>query len=271
MQRVIALAFATGTLALAAPAQASDAYMWGIGARIGSTAIPTQYPALWPTRINKYDVNDDGETDVNANGVEQETSLAKVGGDFILGGEGYYWLNKTQRIGGLVGLDTAKGWTDVHLLAKYDQVLTGGGDVDILLGGGLGVGTQTWKGLDADGNVVTDGEKLKMNYFPVRAELAAMIKITDEWSVAAKAFGQLNIPTNHIWTVEGEELDVAGSPFNYPQIGVEATVMWGDFKPPKPKGNDKGGNNDKGGKNDKGKGNDGGKNKGGGKGKGGKG
>jgi hypothetical protein len=226
----------------------ADPYMWGVGARIGTVALPAAYPAIWPTRISKYDVNDDGETDVGANGNELTTDLSKVGGDFIFGGAGYYYLNKDSRIGGLAGLDTGKGWTDFNFVAMYEQVLSNGEDLDILAGGGVGVGTQTFKGLDNTGEVDIgkNPEKLLINYFPVRAEIGAMFTVNPEWAIQASAFGQLDIPSNHKWTVDGKEYDVAGSPLNDFMLGVELTGFYGDFKPPPKKNKGKGGGKGKG-------------------------
>lgn len=247
----------------------AEPYMWGVGARIGTVAIPTAYPAIWPTRVSKYDVDDDGETDLGPNGNELETDLSKVGGDFIFGGAGYYYLSKESRIGGILGVDTGKGWTALDLVAMYGFVLTDGQDLDILADLGVGVGTQTFKGLDADGNVDLgeNAERLKINHFPIRGELAAVIKLDPKWAIQPTVFGQVDIPSNHIWTVNGNEYDVAGSPINNFMIGVELVGFYGDFKPPaKKKNKGKNGNgNGNGGKNGNGGGGNGGGKKGGGR------
>ncbi len=243
-----------GALGASGTAHADDAYMWAIGPRLGTMVFPGAYPLLFPARVNTYDVNDDGETDVGPNGNEQHSDLEKVRGDVIFGGEGYYWLNKEQRIGAYAGLGAGTGFSDVNLVLKYDQMITGGGDVDVYIGGGLGFGSMTFKGLDNDGvlDPAEDAERLRINYFPARLEISPLFRF-DTWGIQPKLWGGLNIPSSHRWTVDGEEIDgIQGTLFNYATFGIEAAVMFGDLKPPKKK---KKGNNNNNNNNNNGRGN----------------
>jgi hypothetical protein len=232
---------------LASPAAAADGDMWGIGGQLGTMAFPGAYPALWPSRINNYDVDGDGETEVGPAGNEQSTTLEKVRGDFLIGAQGYYWIDRAARVGGYANYDSGTGFSNAELVLKYDQRIVGAAQdtFGIYVGGGLGFGSTTFKGLDANGEVDTSetAEKLVINHFPARVELTPFIKLNNEWALQPKLWGGLNIPSGHRWSVDGEEVadPVQGTLFNYIAIGIDFGVMYGDFKPAKVNKGKKGG------------------------------
>ncbi len=238
-----------GALSLTGSATAADNNMWGVGGGLGTMAFPGAYPAIWPSRVNTFDVDGDGDPECcKPNGDDLETTLEKVRGDVRITGEGYYWLDRTGRVGGYANVDTGNGFTDASLVLKYDRRLVGKAQdsFGIYLGGGLGFGSATFKGLTEAGEVdpAENAERLVLNYFPARIEATPFINFNDKWALQPKIWGGLNIPSGHRWMVDGEEVEgIQGTLFNYVAIGIDVGFLYGDFSPPPPdkrKGGNKG-------------------------------
>ncbi len=215
-----ALVPALGLTALfaSAPAQAADVYMWGIGPRLGTNFLPGAYPSAFPKMVA------DDVVDGTENSEDPIPVIEKVRGDFLFGFEAQYYVNGGSRIGLLGGFDLGRRYFDAHLIAKYNVVLQSA-SVDFLFGGGAGFGTQTWTG---------EGEgRLRVPYFPLRVEAAGMIRAG--WmAFQLTPYFQYNLQSNHFYTNDiGEEVDVGGG--FYPTAGIELSVLFGDYEPPRPR------------------------------------
>jgi hypothetical protein len=269
-------------LGLSSTAQAGSSYepyMWGVGGKLGTVVIPGAYPASFPDNVNKYDFNDDGERD-RFDGQELFSTLRRVKGDIRLAADGFVGIDASNRIGATIGVNTAKGFTDTYLTLNYDNVFLKKHPFNAVWGASVGYGGLKWKGVEdeespglpAGGGFAAENETLKMPYFPIKARVEGQFK-TDEWMFGLGAFGGTGIPSSTTYTdLRGQEQEKVGSIGNalyLLNVGVEVSVRYGDFKPPKNnkppkgKGKNKGGNS--GNRGGKGKGNGGGKNKGGGK------
>ena len=203
---LVALALLAST-----PALAAESYMWGIGPRVGTNAIPGAYPVAFPKQV------------------KEDGTIPKVRADVMFGADAVYYITKRTRLSAMGGMGLGKGFTDLHSSFRYNYVGQTGA-LDLLVGGGAGFGTMTFRG--------EDGSNLRVPYYPLRAEASALLR--DEWrGYQASIFGQLNVPSNHFYeNSAGEEVDVRGTPFNYATVGIEFAVFFGDFTPPKPKRRD---------------------------------
>ena len=221
MKRSLVLA----SLFLAPSTAVAGDYMWGGGVLLGTMAWPTAYPSYFPPAVG------------------DETSIEQADSDAHFGLEGVYYLDGQNRIG--ASLVFARGKPDFRDRAvtfKYGQ-MQNAGSLDILIGGGVGIGQSTWEGEGEESLVVT--------HYPIRAEVGPMYR---NGSIAGQflIYGQYNLQGAHVLTgANGQDLDVGTG--LYMQFGVEAHFYLGDFTPPKNKDKGKG----------KGKGKDKGKDKGG--------
>ena len=207
-------------------AHGKSPYMWGVGGYVGTKVLPGAYPFALPPRINQYDMDDDGERDVDSDGNELETTLERVRFEIEGGGNGVYYIDKYNRVGGQLGARFGKRYFDISGLAKYHRVATQG-DIDFLYGGGIGFGYMRLQGEDED-------EVLKVPYYPLRVEAIPQYR-QDEFNLYACLWGQFAIPARHVYTDRsGTEVDV-GAPFNYLSLGIDIGVQFGDFKPPRKK------------------------------------
>jgi hypothetical protein len=223
---MIRLALAMVAFSLPTEAWALDYYMTGGGVRLGTSFLPAKYPINFSPKISKYDIDGDKETDLDEQGVAINSSLERVGFDGTVGGEGYYYLHKNGRIGGIAGAGFGKRFVDVNFLAIYDYVVPAGGSMDLAFGGGAGFGSQLYRGAE-------DPESLRINYYPIRAKASAMLRDNSR-AYQATLFGQYNIAASHNWVaLDGQRYDVGTGV--YLQMGIEFAVMFGDFTPPRPK------------------------------------
>lgn len=260
---------ALGTLALttlgllAAPeASAGDMpYMWAIGPRVGTIVVPGRYPLALPSSIDKYNFieegpragDDNGEEpkrDLDANGNPLYTSIERVRDDIQFGADGFYALDKENRIGAGFGLAFGKSYSDLWFTFNYDRVLVTSDPFNVVAGLGAGFGNMKLKGTDED-------EVLRVPHFPVRAHIQGQF-LDKTRLYALGVFAGTNIPSNHYYTdLNGNEQEI-GSAFNWAlnlYAGLEAQIMFGDLTPPKKKkkkgkgkgGNKGGGNKKKGG------------------------
>lgn len=208
MSRLLVLVVA---LLAASPAYALDAWMWGVGPRIGTNIIPGHYPSRFPQAVRDVD------------------TLQKFRGDVILGADAVYYVDKHTRALASVGMGLARGdtnYTDYHLLLKYNYVIQTGA-MDFLFGGGLGVGTCRFKDDDTR-------ELLKMPYYPFRVEGSAMIRDRSR-AYQLTVFLQYAVPSSFsYYDSTGVEVpDVRGG--IYATMGAEVVLYFGDFVPPKKK------------------------------------
>lgn len=197
---VVALALMT-----ASPAYALDAWMWGVGPKVGTMALPGQFPMAFPPAVK-----DEGE-------------LAKVRGDVILGVDAVYYANSSTRLGASGAFDVGKGFYDMSAMIEYNWV-TQSDALDFILGAGAGAGTMKW---------TTGQASLRVPYYPLRGEIGALIRDQSR-GYQGTVFAQYNLPSNHFYTdALGAEVEVGRG--IYFTVGVEVAVMFGDFTPPRPK------------------------------------
>lgn len=206
-------------LALSQPAAALDVKWWGVGPTIGTTAIPANYPFSFPINAK------DPET--------KEPLVQKVKGDIDFGLHGVLYPTANGRFGAraLVGIGTGAPWTAWQLTLEYDLAMVKEDGFQLLLGAGIGAGTERFGGTaDApDGYLVTD-------YFPLRAQLTALLRDRTR-AYEVNLFGAYHIAAGQTYysekgaegyTVEDSGELVAGAA--YGKLGVEATVYFGDFR-----------------------------------------
>ena len=199
---------------VAGSAHAVDYYMWGVGARIGTNILPARYPTQFPKEVTQLTEACEADT-------SQTCGFEKVWHDFTFGVEGVYYVNRHGRVGMIGGIGVGKKYFDAHVLLKYDYVGQSG-PLDLLIGGGLGAGTTTFRGL-AD-------EQLRVPNFPFRIETAALIRDVSR-GYQVTLYGQYNLPSNHFFKdAAGEEMDVGSG--IYLTAGIEFAVLFGDFLPP---------------------------------------
>ncbi len=211
----------------------SGHYMYGVGPRIGTIVIPGAYPASFPS-FDGLDENDE-ETGEKVK-IEDDTTIEKVRGDVILGLEGLYWADKTNRLAASGGFGLGESYNDSHLILKYAKV-SNMDALDLFFGGGLGVGLANWRG--------DEGEHLRVPYYPLRIEVGAITR-NKSWAVQGLFFLNVNIPGHQTLTID--QLATDGTTYEqeyesgfgwsfYPQIGAELQVLFGDFT--KPRNNNK--------------------------------
>lgn len=202
------------TLALTTSALALDLKWWGVGPTLGTMAIPTRYPTSLPTIAQ-------GEVE-------------KVRGDAALGVEAVLYPSGSGRVfgRGTVGVGTA-GWVAPELTLGWDQVMYKDEEFQLLFGGGLGVGTETFH---------SPGEEdfLRVSYFPLRAQFSALLRDRSR-AYELDLFATYHIAGEQLYCESQTQASngncssgadgagvIAGAV--YLAVGAEATLYFGDFK-----------------------------------------
>jgi hypothetical protein len=207
----------------------SSHYMFGIGPRVGTIVIPGGYPASFPS----FDeLNQNGQETGEKIKIGEDTTIEKVRGDMILGVEGLYWADATNRLAATAGLGLGSGYNDAHIILKYDK-MNAMDALDAFVGGGVGVGVANFRG-DSD-------EHLRVPYYPIRGEAGAIFR-QKTYAIQALIFINLNLPGRQTLTLEQEANDGTlyeaeyesgfGWSF-YPQLGAEVQLLFGDFTKPR--------------------------------------
>lgn len=217
MRRLVAL-LPLLFVAAPTPAHALDTWMWGIGPHLGTMVLPGRYPVLLP-RLR----GEEGDT-----GPRGDEGIAKVQHDIIIGVEGVYYMDRHHRIGftgsatpGIALGAPGRRFSDWNLILTYDYAIPGRA-LDVLFGGGIGAGTQGWRG--------EDDQRLRVNYFPLRSEVSALARDTSR-GYQLSLFVQWNLPSNSVYTdATGATPDL--TPGLYLTSGIEFAVLFGDFEPP---------------------------------------
>ena len=196
-------------LLLAAPAaQAVDIRSWGIGPGVGTRVVPLAYP-VYPKQA-------------------KDAGFGQVEGNVEFSVRAVAYAGKVGRValrGGLGGnLDT---WGSQEFTVGWDQLLVRDGDVQLLFGGGIGVGHE--RTYEAEGEA---GAYWDVQYFPLRAAIAGLVR--DRWrGYELNVWGTWHIVgEQELCGVDGECTSPAtlsdGLGF-YGGLGVEATVFFGSF------------------------------------------
>jgi hypothetical protein len=217
------IALVLAGVALSEPAWALDYWMWGIGPKVGTTFLPGRYPIKFPNVVED-DLVDDPNDDADPPG--QIPSINKVGGDFIAGFNATYYASSSTRLGIDAGFDLGQSFFGANFMLEYNWVKQSSA-LDFLLGAEAGAGTMVFNGIDP--------AKLRVNTFPVRAESGLVIRDNSR-AYQGSLYYQFDIPSRQIFTPSvGDTLDGGVGIGLYMSLGIEVTLMFGDFTPPRPK------------------------------------
>lgn len=203
------------TLLLAvSSASALDLRWWGVGPTVGTMAVPGKYPSAFPAAVR---------TDTD------ETLVDKVGGDVEFGVHGVLYPGTAGRLFGnaTLGLGTA-AWVQPELVVGYDGILVKDEEFQLLFGGGLGAGHERFNDKDT-------GNFLRVNYFPVRAQLSAFLRDRSRayelgiYATYHLVSSQEYCTADGAQCVDGKGEASVGGAF-YGAIGAQATLYFGDFR-----------------------------------------
>lgn len=183
---------------------AQAAPMSGYGGGLSTTGVPNHYPLKLPDAPSSFGY---GYTTWDVHAV----------------GRYLQYRNKTQRVGGRAQLGGGSGWMMAAADVGFDQVLLPKGPTNVFAGVGAGGSHQRFTD--------TNGDVLKVNSVLARVDVGVIHRM-DTWAIEGQVFAVLPWALSEQYG--GQEL----SGGRYPQVGVEATVLVGDFKL-KPKKNKK--------------------------------
>jgi len=204
----------------ASPAVAgSGPYMWGVGPVVNTMVLPGEYPVGFPKETKVE--NEDGKL---------KTVLDKTQGDIGVGVHGVLYMKKAQRVGGHAWIQTGGGdFSSQNFTLEYDFAGDAANGVTILAGIGGGFGKQKWR---------TAGEgELTMNTYILRGQGGVNYR-TKRNCYELAGYLNWNIPGKQVWDeTDVDEVDASGG--FYPTLGLEATMFFGDFRPPKNRGTNK--------------------------------
>jgi opacity protein-like surface antigen len=187
---------------------ADAAYMWGVGPSVNTIVWPSSYP----NGGIASKVDDDME----------ETT-----GDIGIGAHGVLYFKKKQRIGSRVWYGTGSGgYRSMNWTVDADLWGTESNGMSALGGFGLGLGTQRWQDNDV-------GE-LTMSTYILKGQGSVTYRRRQQ-AYEIGAYAGFVLPgTVDFQPIDEDKyrIDGASSAGLYPQIGIQATVFFGDFKPP---------------------------------------
>jgi hypothetical protein len=213
-------------LALVHPAAAIDVKWWGVGPTIGTMAIPATYPVTLP--VNAFTGGDR----------DKDALVDKVKGDVEFGAHAVVFPTASGRLGAraLLGFGT-NGWNRQEFTIEYEPALVREKDFSLLFGAGIGAGTEQFPSAEAN-----DTAYLRANYFPVRAQLTALLRNKHQ-AYEIGLFGTWHIVGDqNYYDKVGDTDPTSGSDAAnkviglsaagafYAAVGAEATVYFGDFR-----------------------------------------
>lgn len=188
-----------------APSAHAGAFMWGVGPSISTVVFPVSYPGALPTTL------------------PEEFAPEPARADVQLAGRGLFYLNKDSRIGARGGFGFGRSWGTRWIDVEYERILTSEAGFHLLFGGGIGLGSNTF----------TDdlNNRLDVAFMLGRAQFGATYR--DKVRAYELAlFGQYPLPLEHRYTpASGQEETLRGRGARYGQLGMEVTVLFGDFTP----------------------------------------
>lgn len=202
------LMMVVAALSVSSPAFALDAWMWGVGPKIGTNFLPGRAPLKFPGAVGDDEL------------------ISKTGFDFVLGADAVYYANANHRLGVSGDFDFGKNMFDTQFLIKYDYIQPSQA-VDFVLGAGVGAGYMQWSG---------EGDsKLLVPYYPLRPEMGIMVR-DGARAYHATAYLEVDVPSRQTYKdATGDTVDTLGGTGFYMSAGLELGVLFGDFTPPKPK------------------------------------
>ena len=233
----------------AAHAADSGVHMWGVGPSISTIAYPGRHPIGFPRLTQEeIDANDFG-ADVNEN--RRLTSLDEVKGDASVGARAVVYVNRDIR--GAVrfhAFTLGKNYNNADITFEVDKIFFQESKASAFGGLGLGFGNMRFDGEATAENL--EDPSLAMATYLVRGQAGGMYR----WKQSALEvglFANMVVPGVIEYTGQsGNTIEVDGFGGNgvYWHGGLESTVYFGDFTPPKnARSGKKGRKNKKGGKN----------------------
>lgn len=204
-------------LLLSLPAHAIDLQFWGVGPTISTMAIPAEHPVSLPA---------------NAEQSDGDPKVDHVKGDVHIGAHGVLYPTGAGRIFGIgtLGWGT-NGWNRQELVLGWDHALIREKDFQLLLGAGVGAGTEKFpQKNDGDGY-------LRVDYFPLRGNLSAVLRDKSR-AYELGLYGAYHLASGQEWYSgpdadpidpdEGRDRLIATGA--YLELGAQATVYFGDFR-----------------------------------------
>lgn len=217
-------------------------HMWGAGPTLSTMAFPGYYPSNFPT------VDDD------SNVPDPQANLESVRGDVGVAARGVLYINNKNRLGGRLhtGFGLNADMRNTVLTIEYGQSLLRQNNVNIFLGGGIGVGRLRFDQGD-------EGGDLLVNTYNTRIQLAAIFRDTrgkknaaDDRAYEVALFATpigFKGPETYTYgdveytdpesrsifaglTQDEDDDQVFKNSIYNPTIGIEATLFFGDFTPP---------------------------------------
>ena len=228
------LPLVTAVLGLASgTAHAQSPFMWGVGPTIGTIAYPGQYPNRWP-KLSEYDAAVLSD-DVGDN--RRLTSLDAVGGDAQVGARGVIYFNSSWRGAVRTHLFAlGQNFNNLDVTFEVDKIIFKESKFGAYAGAGLGFGSMKFGAEDSDA-------ELKLNTYLLRGQVGGIYRLKKA-AIEAGFFLQPVFPGLQTYTAaDGTEAQIAGllslgeagGGGGYWNFGLEATVYFGDFIPPKKK------------------------------------
>lgn len=200
---------------LTQPAQAVEFRWWGIGPTLGTRVVPLSYP-VFPGFVK------DGDGD---------PLVAPVKGNLEVGAHAVLYVGNVGRVGLRGRLDTNFGpWFGQEVTIEWDQMLIRDGELQLLLGFGLGLGHERFYDEEIEGY-------LDNQHFPLRVQVGGLMR--DKWrAYEINLYGTWRIiGASELCDAEGDcstggeaAEDFFDSFGFYAGIGLEATVFFGNFK-----------------------------------------
>jgi hypothetical protein len=196
-------------LLLATPAaHALDVRWWGVGPGFGTRVVPLAYP-IYPKMAD-------------------DTGFPKVEGNFEVAVHAVAYADKVGRValrGELGGnFDT---WGSQEFTVGWDQLLVKEGELQLLLGGGIGVGHERTARDSGESFLYWD-----VQYFPVRAQIGGLLR--DHWrAYEIDIWGTWHIVGAQELCTSADDCTapptIGDSLGFYGGVGLEATVYFGSF------------------------------------------
>ncbi len=202
---------------LSAPVHAFDVHWWGVGATVGTLAIPGRYPSAFP---------------LNARSAEGDPLVEKVRGDVSFGVHALLYPDNRNRLGlrGLLGVGIGQPWSSAQVTLEFERALVSSDGFQLVAGGGLGAGTERFSGTRDAAH-----SRLIVNYFPVRAQIGPLLRDKSRMYEIA-IYGAWHIVADQTWYEDDDAEGVTGADVAalpgalYAGVGVEASVYFGDFR-----------------------------------------
>ena len=194
-----------------AEAGSSIAYMWGAGPQVSTVIYPTRFPGSFPSAATR-------------SGWDYTASRGDI--EFAL--RGAFYLNMESRLTGRLGLGGGPGWYTRWADVGMDRMLSSNSGFHTLVGANLGLGRDRF----------TDdlGQQLETSFVVPRVQFGGIYRNKTQ-AYELGVYAAYHAAFEHLNPVSDEVIEGQGA--RYGMLGIEATVWFGDFTPPKSKKNNK--------------------------------